>query len=81
MSLKIQAGGTETLAALTYSMANRCEVIIAADGDATKYQIVLVLTLKVINPINILTNFCGKPCRRCGHFQPPSLLLHPEAPY
>ena len=28
---------TETLVALTYSMTNRCEAIIAADGDATKY--------------------------------------------
>ena len=34
---KILARDTETLAALTYSMANRCEAIIAANGDATKY--------------------------------------------
>ena len=34
------ARDTETLAALTYSMANRCEAIIAADG-MQKYQLVL----------------------------------------
>ena len=27
----------DTMAALTYSMAIKCEAIIAADGDATKY--------------------------------------------
>ena len=31
------ARDTETLAALTYSMAIRCEAIIAADGEVTKH--------------------------------------------
>ena len=48
------ARDTETLAALTYSMANRCEAIIAADGGCKKYQIVFgykPLTLEIINPM------------------------------
>lgn len=43
-SFYILARDTETLAALTYKMANRCEVIIAADGDAPKYYSFWLLT-------------------------------------